>query len=101
MLREPARFAGLAALSSWLPDPLAASIPQQPEHAGLPVLVLHGTEDPMIGIERARESRDALLRLGVAASYREYEMGHEIRPEALQDLLVWLEDKVLQPVRLF
>jgi len=100
-LREPARFAGIAALSAWLPDPLASSIPQQAEHAGLPVLVLHGTEDPMIGVERARESRAALLRLGVAASYHEYEMGHEIRPEALQDLLVWLEDKVLQPVRLF
>lgn len=100
-LREPARFAGIAALSSWLPDPLASSIPKQPEHDGLPVLVQHGTEDPMIGIERARESRAALLRLGVGASYHEYEMGHEIRPEALQDLLVWLEDKVLQPVRLF
>jgi phospholipase/carboxylesterase len=100
-LREPARFAGIAALSSWLPDPLASSITQQPEHAGLPVLVQHGTEDPMIGVERARESRAALLRLGVGASYHEYEMGHEIRPEALQDLVVWLEDKVLQPVRLF
>lgn len=100
-LREPARFAGIAALSSWLPDPLAASIPAQPEHAGLPVLVQHGTQDPMIAIERARESRSALLRLGVGASYREYEMGHEIRPEALEDLVVWLEDKVLQPVRLF
>ena len=100
-LRDPARFAGIAALSSWLPDPLASSIPQQPEHAGLPVLVQHGTEDPMIAIERARESRAALLRLGVSASYHEYEMGHEIRPEALQDLVVWLEDKVLQPVRLF
>jgi phospholipase/carboxylesterase len=100
-LREPARFAGIAALSSWLPDPLASSIVQQPEHAGLPVLVQHGTEDQMIGVERARESRAALLRLGVGASYHEYEMGHEIRPEALQDLVLWLEDKVLQPVKLF
>lgn len=100
-LREPTRFAGIAALSSWLPDPLASSITPQPEHAGLPVLVQHGTEDPMIGVERARESRDALRRIGVAASYHEYPMGHEIRPEALQDLVVWLEDKVLQPVKLF
>jgi phospholipase/carboxylesterase len=100
-LRDPARFAGLAALSSWLPDPLASSIAQQPEHAGLPVLVQHGTEDPMIPVDRARESRAALLRLGVAATYHEYEMGHEIRPEALQDLVTWMEDKVLQPVRLF
>ena len=47
------------------------------------------------------EELAALLRLGVAATYHEYEMGHEIRPEALRDLLTWMEDKVLQPVRLF
>lgn len=99
-LRDPARFSGIAALSSWLPGPLASSITLAPEHAGLPVLVQHGTQDTMIAVDRARESRAELLRLGVGLSYHEYEMGHEIRPEALQDLLVWLDDKVLQPVRL-
>lgn len=100
-LRDPSRFAGLVALSSWLPEPLAQSIPQQPEHANFPVLVQHGTTDSMIAIERARESRDALRRLGVSIAYHEYEMGHEIRPEALQDLVVWLDEKVLQPIKLF
>lgn len=100
-LRDPARYAGLAALSSWLPGPLAASMPRMPEHEMLPVLVQHGTSDPMIPVDRARESRDALRGLGVSLAYSEYEMGHEIRPEALRDLLTWLEDKVLQPVKLF
>ena len=97
-LREPGRFAGLVALSSWLPAPLVP--PKQPEHEGLPVLVVHGTEDPMIPVERARESRDALIRLGVGLTYREFEMGHEIRPEALRDLVRWLDEKALEPVRL-
>jgi phospholipase/carboxylesterase len=99
VLREPARFAGLAALSSWLPDPLARSMPPQPEHKGLPVFVCHGTEDPMIPVERARESREALLRLGVNLAYREYPMGHEIRPEALRDLVEWLQ-KAISPIQL-
>jgi phospholipase/carboxylesterase len=99
-LREPARFAGLAALSSWLPDPLARAIPPLPEHKGLPVFVCHGTEDPMIPIERGRESREALLRLGVNLAYREYAMGHEIRPEALRDLVEWLHGKVVSPIQL-
>jgi len=97
-LREPRRFAGLVALSSWLPAPLVP--PKQPEHEGFPVLVVHGTEDPMIPVERARESRDALIRLGVGLTYREFEMGHEIRPEALRDLVRWLDEKALEPVRL-
>ena len=99
-LRDPGRFAGLAALSAWLPKPLSDSIPALPEHAGMPVLVQHGTADPMIEVARARESRDLLAARGVGLTYREYEMGHEIRPEALRDLVGWLEDKVLSPIQL-
>jgi phospholipase/carboxylesterase len=98
-LREPERFTALVALSSWLPAALAGTIPAQPGHAHLPVLVMHGTEDPMIAVARGRESRDQLLKLGVQTTYREYPMGHEIRPEALRDLVGWL-DRQLSPIRL-
>jgi phospholipase/carboxylesterase len=97
-LRDPARFAGLMALSSWLPAALAKEIPKQPAHAELPTLVIHGSDDSMVPVDRARESRDALLGLGVPTVYREFGMGHEIRPEALQAVLTWLENKVLRPV---
>jgi len=97
-LRAPQRFAGLAALSSWLPDELAAGAAQDAAREALPAFVAHGTEDPMIPIDRGRESRDALLALNVPTVYREYDMGHEIRAETLRDLVEWLETKVLQPV---
>jgi phospholipase/carboxylesterase len=100
VLREPERFAGLVALSSWLPPALAATLERRPAHAALPTFVAHGTRDPMIAAERGRESRDALLRLGVPTVYREYEMGHEIRPETLRDLAEWLDAKVFEPIRL-
>jgi phospholipase/carboxylesterase len=100
VLRDPGRFAGLAALSSWLPDELADAVAADPARGSLPTFVSHGSEDPMIPVERGRESRDALLRLGVPTVYREYEMGHEIRTETLKDLVEWLEAKVLQPVAL-
>ena len=92
-LRDPARFSGLIALSSWLPAPLIDDLPRLPEHQQLPVLVLHGTADPLIEVERARESREALRSLGVGITYRELEMGHEIRPEALRVVLRWLEER--------
>lgn len=92
-LRDPARFSGLVALSSWLPEPLIDDLPRLPEHEQLPVLVIHGTADPMIDVERARESREALRRLGVGITYRELDMGHEIRPEALRVILRWLEER--------
>lgn len=98
-LRDPTRYVGLAALSAWLPEALV-SVTKLPEHEGFPTLVVHGTEDPMIPVDRGRESRDRLRRLGVALSYREFEMGHEIRPEALREVLTWLDEKALQPIRL-
>jgi phospholipase/carboxylesterase len=99
-LRDPERFAGLIALSSWLPGPLGDEFGATPEHADLPTFVAHGTEDPLLPVALGQESRDRLIALGVSPAYREYPMQHEIRPEALRDLIGWLEDKVLQPILL-
>ncbi len=98
VLRQPGRFAGLAALSSWLPAERAALLEKRPEHEGLPVLILHGTRDPLLDVERARESREAVRPFGVNLTYRELDMAHEIRPEALRILQQWL-DKVFAAER--
>jgi phospholipase/carboxylesterase len=100
VLRDPVRFAGLAALSSWLPNDLANTIPESEALENFPVLVQHGTEDPMIPVDRGRETRQRLTQMGVDLSYREYAMQHELRPESLRDLVAWLSDKVLQPIML-
>jgi phospholipase/carboxylesterase len=99
-LRQPERFAGLVAMSSWLPPQLVDEVAPTPALQNLPTLVIHGSEDPMIPVSMAVASRDALLRLEVPTVYREYAMGHEIRPEALRELLVWLEEKVISPIQL-
>lgn len=99
-LRDSSRFAGLAALSSWLPEEVAAQIQPDSAHQSLPVLVVHGTEDPMVPVDRARESRQRLTEIGVLLTYREHEMGHEICAEALRDIITWLDEKVLHPIQL-
>ena len=95
-LREPSRFAGLAALSTWFPQELAETLPKLPEQEGFPVLVIHGSRDNRIEVEKARESREALRSYGVSLTYREFDMGHEIRPDALRVLQQWLDGKVLK-----
>jgi phospholipase/carboxylesterase len=60
------------------------------------VLVLHGTRDDRIDVERARESREALREFGVSITYREFDMGHEIRPDALRVMLQWMNEKALK-----
>lgn len=90
VLRQPERFSGLAALSTWMPPPLVEDIPNDPRHEEFPVLVIHGTEDQMVDVERARTTRELLRPLGVRLQYREFPMGHEIRPEALKVVVEWL-----------
>jgi phospholipase/carboxylesterase len=99
-LREPERFAGLAALSSWLSEELLRRHPRTAGHEKRPVLVMHGARDPMIPVERARESRDLLLAYGVSLRYRELDMGHEISGPALRELRAWLDDAALPRIYL-
>lgn len=90
-LGSPGRYRGVAALSTWLP-PEAQEHADREAVAGLKLLVQHGTQDELVTVDRARESRDGLLALGVTPEYREYSMGHEIRPASLIDLTRWLEE---------
>lgn len=96
-LPNPKRFAALVALSTWLPEELAAQLSITEAVKSLPTLVQHGTQDPMIEIARAREAVEKLRRLRLPLTYREYDMGHEIRPRGLLDLSAWLEEHVMNP----
>jgi len=93
-LREPERFAGLVALSSWLPADLMNRIPKTDAQGKLPALVMHGTKDPMIPVARAQESRDRLRQLGLDPAYHEFEMQHEINPDALRTMMSWLVERL-------
>ena len=97
-LRNPERFAGLVALSSWLPPPLVANVTTSEPLQRLPTLIQHGSRDEIIAVERARRSVETLRELRVPISYREYEMAHEISAQSLADLSTWLDEKVLSPI---
>ena len=94
-LANPERFAALAVLSTWLPNEMVAQLEIGSAVQSLPTLVQHGTQDQMIEVGRARDSVEKLRELRVPLTYREYEMGHEIRPRSLLDLSAWLQEKIL------
>jgi phospholipase/carboxylesterase len=96
-LSQPARFAGLVALSSWLPEPIAPTLTSG-TYERLSALVHHGERDDLIDVGRGRESVERLRSLHVPVAYREFDMGHEINADSLADLSTWLEDKILSPI---
>jgi len=93
-LTHPERFAALAVLSSWLPKELEARLNVSAAVQALPTLIQHGTQDPMIEVDRARDSVERLRQLKLPLTFREYEMAHEIAPESLRELSAWLGKKL-------
>jgi thioredoxin 1 len=56
-----------------------------------PVLMQHGTQDPMVPIDRARMSARVLREHNVPLVFREYHMDHTVTQESAQDAAAWLE----------
>jgi thioredoxin 1 len=56
----------------------------------VPVLVQHGTNDPLIPVQRSRDLARSLREHGVPTVYREYPMEHNVAIESLRDAREWL-----------
>ena len=57
--------------------------------AGLPVAITHGTQDPIISIDLARDARDRARAAGADVVYRETDVPHIVDPRVVPGL--WLE----------
>jgi thioredoxin len=57
----------------------------------IPVLLQHGTEDPMVPVQRSRELAAALVDHDVPVVYSEYPMGHQVALESVEQGKAWLD----------
>jgi phospholipase/carboxylesterase len=65
--------------------------------AGLPVSISHGTYDPVIGVEFGRDARDRLEAAGLAVTYREDPVAHQLAPGAVAQARAVLEQALSGP----
>ena len=93
-LRQAEPLAGLVALSGYLPlaDRLAAE--RHAASAGVPVLMAHGTDDPVVPIARAVHSRNLMASLGYAVSWHEYPMPHAVCAEEIEAIAAFLRQRL-------
>ncbi len=89
-------FAGLAALSSTMPDAEELT-PLLPQDRTQPIFIAHGLADAMVPMDRAHAALTFLRGAGYAPEYHEYNIGHEISAEVLNDLVPWVST-VLPPL---
>jgi phospholipase/carboxylesterase len=82
-------LAGMLALSTYFPTGEVIEI--HPANAGLPILVCHGSADPLLPVSMARAARRHLERLGLHPEFRSYHMGHGVCPEEFQDISAFIQ----------
>lgn len=85
---ERLRPAGVLVMSGFLPPERAVDLDWSGELP--PVLMQHGTYDPMVPIDRARATAELLQSHDVPLVFREYPMQHHVTPESARDAQEWL-----------
>jgi phospholipase/carboxylesterase len=95
-LRHPERIAGIMALSTYVPVGEKLSAEASTANRDVPIFMGHGSDDPIIPLVRAEQSRNLLKSLGYPAEWHKYAMPHTVCPEELADIGTWL-GKVLGP----
>ena len=89
-LRQSHTLAGLIGLSGYLPLPATTEAERNPANQQTPIFLAHGTEDPVVPIERARASRELLQSLGYHVTWHDYPIPHSVSPEEIADINAFL-----------
>ncbi len=88
-LPRPEAFRGLVVMSGAFRD--ADTLRDQlPAERTQPIFISHGRQDPQITLDRAHETLAFLTEAGYDPAYHEYDMGHQIPPAVIEDLIPWL-----------
>ncbi|WP_353193992.1 alpha/beta hydrolase [Pusillimonas noertemannii] len=90
-LRLPERLAGLVALSGYLP--LAESLQAEFSLANkeTPIFMAHGTQDPVVPLQRAQKSCQVLQEMGYSVDWKTYPMPHSVCLEEVNDIAAFLK----------
>ncbi len=81
-LTRPDKVAGVVAMSGRILPEIRPLVAPPEELEDRQILLLHGTEDPMLPIYDGRDNREILTSLPVRLDYREYRMGHYVTEES-------------------
>jgi len=98
-LRYRAPLAGLVGISGWVHES-EALVQEAPSHARtVPVLMTHGTADPLLGIEHVRPQAKRLQEAGFDLAWQEFEKEHTVAGRAeVQYIARFLEQCFGRPV---
>jgi phospholipase/carboxylesterase len=89
-LRHPQPLAGLLTLSTYMAMPVTPSS----ANASLPVMICHGSMDPMVPEQLGQRAAATLTELGYTPQYKSYPMEHMVCLEQIRDIGKWLTERL-------
>ena len=89
-LRYPQPLAGILALSTYLPLSDSLATEASAANRAVPIMMAHGTQDPVVPLSLAIQSRDVLQQQGYGVAWHSYPMQHAVCPEEVRDIRDWL-----------
>lgn len=90
-LTYPKALGGLMAHSTYFAT--ASDIEPAKANAKLPLLIQHGTQDPVVPESLGRKAVDELTQRGYPVTYQTYPMPHSLCLEQVEDMKRWLADR--------
>jgi len=85
-LRHPERLGGIVALSTYLPLERSLETEASAANRQVPILMVHGTEDPVIPLGLAESSLRTLRCHGYQVDWHTYPMPHAVCAEEVSDI---------------
>ena len=77
-VRYPESLAGIVALSTYIAADCDLEAERSEVNRGIPILQCHGTQDPMVGIDKGEAARDRLTGLGYSVDWHTFPMAHQV-----------------------
>lgn len=89
-VRHAERLAGIVGMSGYLPLAAKTGAERSAANAHTPIFMGHGRFDDKLPVQHSANARDILRGLGYDVQWTEYQMGHQVCQEELEDLNRWL-----------
>jgi len=93
-LSQPEKVKNVVALSGYINDAILAEDYAEKDHSRLRFYCSHGSVDPVIPVEWARNAPKILDRLSIAHIYEEYPAGHGVAPQNFYAFREWLSRNI-------
>ena len=99
-LAHPEMLRGVIALAGFLPQPFDSAALRSRQSAerwragrnALPhYLIIHGTHDEAVPIDRRARRRSVLEGRGAAVEYHEHRVGHKVSAQGMKEIARWIE----------